>query len=84
MSVPAYITKGVAAIIAELPDSHKARVMDALHFGGRITTLQLAYACKVHRCTVWAWVRKGLIPPPRRDSEFKRSWDYSDVQHMMN
>lgn len=84
MSVPAYIVKMVETSIASLPANHQARVMAALRNGPRITTLELAHACKVHRVTIWAWVKTGKIPTPRKDSKWRRSWDYSEVAHVMN
>lgn len=33
------------------------------------TDKELAERYKVHRCTIWGWVKKGLLPAPVKLSE---------------
>lgn len=84
MTPAAHIITTIKALMSDYPVSHTERVIDALKRGTRVTPVEVAEACRVHRCTVWAWVKAGKLPAPRRDTKrWKRSWDYAEVRHLL-
>ncbi|MEI6165674.1 MAG: helix-turn-helix domain-containing protein [bacterium] len=81
--VPAYMIKGVEALIAPLPEPHRARVIDALKRGPRVKLVELARECKVTRRTVWQWIKDGKLPKPMAQGKRLRFWEYNQVSHLM-
>lgn len=68
--------------MADYPESHVARVVDAVRRGPRITPSQLAKHHGVTRVTVWRWVRSGKLPKPQGRGIRARWWDFDAVREV--
>lgn len=83
MTPSAHIASAIRAMMAGYPDSHTNRVLEALKCGPRVRLTDLARHNKVHRVTVWRWIREGKLPHPRKDGHRLNTWDYSEVAEFL-
>ena len=45
-----------------------------------VTDIQLAERYGINRCTVWRWVRKGLLPKPIQISRGTTRWKLEEIE----
>lgn len=83
MTPAPHIIPTVKALLADYPEAHVARVVDAIRKGPRISLMELARSMKVSRVTVWRRIKAGQIPRPRKDGRRLNTFDYMEVKHLI-